>query len=131
VTGVGDELAFGSCGSRGGLPILRIMPFAAQPQAEPVTGQDRRRIVIVVAALVVVLVGVGIWTALRPGSYGASKNGCITVTLPSTTGGALLHQCGADARATCRRAFAGSGRVAALTRPQCRLAGLGPDRRRR
>jgi len=107
------------------------MPFAAQPQAEPVTGRDKRRIVIVVAVLVAVLAGVGIWAAARPGSYGASKNGCITVTLPSTTGGALLHQCGAAARATCRQAFVGSGNVAALTRPQCRLAGLGPDRRRR
>jgi hypothetical protein len=107
------------------------MPFAAQPQAEPVTGRDKRRIVIVVAALVVVLTAVGIWAAVRPGSYGASKNGCITVTLPSTTGGTLLHQCGTGARATCRHAFASSGKVAALTRPQCRLAGLGPDRGRR
>ena len=107
------------------------MPFAAQPQAEPVTGRDKRRIVIVVAVLVVVLAGIGIWAAVRPGSYGASKNGCITVTLPSTTGGALLHQCGADARATCRHAFASSGKVAALTRPQCRLAGLGPKSQRR
>jgi hypothetical protein len=107
------------------------MPFAAQPQAEPVTGRDKRRIVIVIAALVVVLAGIGIWAAVRPGSYGASKNGCITVTLPSTTGGALLHQCGADARTTCRHAFTSSGRVAALTRPQCRLAGLGPKSQRR
>jgi hypothetical protein len=105
------------------------MPFATQPQAEPVTGRDKRRIVIVVAALVVVLAGVGIWAAVRPGSYGASKNGCITVTLPSTTGGGLLHQCGADARVTCRHAFASSGKVAALTRPQCRLAGLGMAKR--
>jgi hypothetical protein len=106
------------------------MPFAAQPPAEPVTGRDRRRILIVVAAVLVVLAGVGIWAAVRPGSYGASKNGCITVTLPSTTGGALLHQCGGAARATCRRAFVTSGKVAALTRPQCRLAGLGPKRQR-
>jgi hypothetical protein len=106
------------------------MPFAAQPQAEPVTARDKRRILIVVAALVVVLVGVGIWAAVRPGSYGASKDGCITVTLPSSTGGGLLHQCGSDARATCRHAFISSGRIAVLTRPQCRLAGLGPQRQR-
>ncbi len=94
------------------------------------TGRDKRRVVIVVAALLVVLAGIGIWAAVRPGSYGASRNGCITVTLPSTTGGALLHQCGGAARATCRQAFTSSGRVAALTRPQCRLAGLGPKRQR-
>jgi hypothetical protein len=106
------------------------MPFATQPQAEPVTGRDKRRIVIVVAALIVVLAGVGIWAVIQPGSYGASKNGCITVTLPSTTGGALLHQCGSAARATCRHAFVSGGKEAALTRPQCRLAGLGPQRQR-
>ena len=104
------------------------MPFAAQPRAEPVTGRDKRRILTVVAALAVVIIGVGIWAAVKPGSYGASRDGCITVTLPSTTGGALLHQCGAAARATCRQAFVSNGNVAALTRPQCRLAGLGPKR---
>lgn len=107
------------------------MPFAVQPQAEPVTGRDKRRILFVIAAIIVVLGGVGIWAAVRPGSYGASRNGCITVTLPSTTGGALLHQCGGAARATCRHAFVSGGKMSALTRPQCRLAGLGPQRQRR
>jgi hypothetical protein len=102
------------------------MPFATQPAAEPVTGRDRRRIVAVLAAVVIVLAGVGIWGALRPGSYGASGHGCITVTLPSSTGGGLMHQCGDRARTTCRHAFASTGRVAGLTRPQCRLAGLAP-----
>jgi hypothetical protein len=100
------------------------MPFASQPRAEAVTGRDRRRVLVAAVALLVVLAGVGIWAALKPGSYGASRNGCITVTLPSTTGGALIHQCGAEARATCRHAFASTGKIAALTRPQCRLAGL-------
>lgn len=101
------------------------MPFATQPSAEPVTGRDKRRIAIAVAALLVVLAGVGIWAAVKPGSYGGSRDGCITVTLPSTTGGALMHQCGAAARATCQHAFASTGKIAALIRPQCRLAGLG------
>ena len=103
---------------------MRVMPFASQPRAEPATGRDRRRILVAAAALLVVLAGVGIWAAVKPGSYGASRNGCITVTLPSTTGGALIHQCGAEAKATCRHAFASTGKIAALTRPQCRLAGL-------
>ena len=103
------------------------MPFAATPVAEQVTSRDKRLIVAVIAALLVGLAGVGIWAAIRPGSYGVSRNGCITVTLPSTTGGALMHQCGPAARATCRHAFASTGKVAALTRPQCRLAGLRPS----
>lgn len=96
------------------------------PPAEQTTGREKRRVLLAVAALIIVLAGVGIWAAVRPGSYGASKNGCITVTLPSTTGGALMHQCGSAAKATCRHAFASRDKVAALTRPQCRLAGLAP-----
>lgn len=102
------------------------MPFASQPRAEAVTSRDRRRILVAAAALLVVLAGVGVWAAVKPGSYGASRNGCITVTLPSTTGGALIHQCGAAAKTTCRHAFTATGKIAVLTRPQCRLAGLGP-----
>ena len=81
---------------------------------------------MVVAALVAVLVAVGIWAALRPGAYGSSGNGCVTVTLPSSTGGALIHQCGNAAKAMCRHAFAAGDRISLLTRPQCRLAGLEP-----
>lgn len=100
------------------------MPFPTQPRPSPVTGRDRRRVVLAAAALLIVLAGVGIWAAVRPGSYGGSGHGCITVTLPSTTGGALIHQCGAPAKATCEQAFASTSRMAALIRPQCRLAGL-------
>jgi hypothetical protein len=103
------------------------MPFATQPRSEPVTRRDRRRIALAAVALIVVLAGVGVWAAVKPGSYGGSRNGCITVTLPSSTGGALIHQCGAAAKATCRHAFASGGKIAALTRPQCRRAGLAPS----
>jgi hypothetical protein len=102
------------------------MPFPYQPVAERATGREKRRIALAGAVLLVVLAGTGIWAAVRPGSYGASRNGCITVMLPSTTGGALMHQCGAAARATCKHAFASAGKISALTRPQCRRAGLGP-----
>jgi hypothetical protein len=101
------------------------MPFATQPSAEPVTQRDRRRITLAAAALLIVLAGVGTWAAVQPGSYGGSRNGCITVTLPSTTGGALMHQCGPAAKVTCQHAFASTGKIAALIRPQCTLARLG------
>jgi hypothetical protein len=102
------------------------MPFAVVPQAEPASGREKRRLTAGLVVLAILLAGVGVWAIAAPGSYGASRNGCITVTVPSSTGGGLLHQCGADARATCKHAFASTGKVAALTRPQCRLAGLGP-----
>jgi hypothetical protein len=98
------------------------------PPAEPMTRHDKRRVAIFGVAVLLILAAVAVWAANRPGSYGGSRNGCITVTMPSTTGGALMHQCGAGAKATCRRAYASSDKVSRLTRPQCRLAGLTPAR---
>ena len=100
------------------------MPFSSIPQAQPVTRRDRRLMLVVGAAILAVFAGVGIWAAVRPGSYGASRNGCITVSMPSTTGGALVHGCGDQARRMCRSAYAGTGETARLTRQQCRLAGI-------
>jgi hypothetical protein len=97
-----------------------------QPPPEPLTRRDKSGIAIVVALLLAGFAAVGIWAAVRPGGYGQSRDGCLTVTEPSTTGGALLHECGAGARAMCRGAFAHHDMLSLLTRPQCQLAGLGP-----
>jgi hypothetical protein len=102
------------------------MPFPSLPAAEQVTSRDKRRIAAVVAAILLLLAAVAVWAAVRPGTYGSSKDGCITVTMPSSTGGALIHQCGANARSLCKRAYAGSDKESMLTRPQCRLAGITP-----
>jgi len=103
------------------------MPFASTPPAEQATGRDKRRIVAVLAAVLLVLAAVAVWAVVRPGKYGSSRDGCITVTVPSSTGGGLLHQCGESAKATCQRAYTGTDKLAALTRPQCRLAGIAPS----
>ena len=103
------------------------MPFSSIPASQPVTRRDRRVILLAGVVLVIIFAGVGIWAALRPGEYGASRNGCVTVNVPSSTGGALLHGCGARARAMCAAAYAGRGQAAALTRAQCRLAGIPPQ----
>jgi hypothetical protein len=100
------------------------MPFASIPQAETATSRDRRGLVVVLAVVVAVFAGVAIWAAVRPGSYGASRNGCVTVNLPSSTGGALVHGCGSQARTMCANAYAGSGLAPGLTRQQCQLAGI-------
>jgi hypothetical protein len=102
------------------------MPFASTPPAEQVTARDKRRIVAVVVAVLLVMAAVAVWAAVRPGAYGSSRNGCITVTIPSSTGGGLLHQCGQSAKSTCQRAFLGTDKISVLTRPQCRLAGILP-----
>ena len=99
------------------------------PRGESLTPRQKRVLAIVGGLLLVLVAGVGIWAARSPGSYGRSGDGCVNVTEPSSTGGAVLHQCGAAARAMCRSAFAHSSKLDLLTRPQCRLAGLGPPAR--
>ena len=97
-----------------------------QPKAEPLTRRDKRGIAIVAALLLAGFAAVGIWAAVRPGGYGQSRDGCVTVTTPSSTGGGLLHACGASARAMCHSAFTHTDQISLLTRPQCRLAGISP-----
>jgi hypothetical protein len=96
-------------------------------------GPDRRRrrrrrgrMAAAGAVAVAVVGGVTLWGVSHPGTYGRSHDGCVTVSVPSSTGGALMHGCGATARAMCRTAFAGHNGIELATRPQCRLAGLGP-----
>jgi hypothetical protein len=97
------------------------------PYGESLTPRQKRVFAIVAGLLIVLVAGVGAWAARSPGSYGRSSHGCINVVTPSSTGGAVLHQCGAAARAICRSAFAHHNRLDLLTRPQCRLAGLVPS----
>ena len=82
---------------------------------------------IVCAAVLLVFAGLGIWGSLASDSYSKSANGCVNVTLPSSTGGAVLHYCGADARKFCHSpSVQGQSQLAVRSRPQCRLAGLLP-----
>jgi len=97
-----------------------------QPPAEPLTRRDKRGMAIVGALILAGFTTLGIWAAVRPGGYGQSHDGCVTVTAPSSTGGGILHACGAGARDMCRAALTHDDRLSLLTRPQCRLAGLGP-----
>jgi hypothetical protein len=97
-----------------------------QPKAEALTRRDKRGIAIVGGVLLSLFVGLGVWAAVNPGGYGRSHDGCVTVNTASSTGGALLHACGSRASAMCKAAFAHDDRLSLLTRPQCRLAGLGP-----
>jgi hypothetical protein len=86
--------------------------------------------VLAIAGIAVVLClgGVGAWAALAPDTYAGSANGCVNMTIPSSTGGATIHYCGAQAKSFCRSEFAAAATdpIAVRARPQCRLAGLNP-----
>jgi hypothetical protein len=97
-----------------------------QARPEALTRRDKRGLAIVGGLVLAVSALVGIWTVVRPGEYGPSRHGCVTVTAASSTGGALVHACGSGAEAMCRAAFTHDDKLSLLTRPQCRLAGLGP-----
>jgi hypothetical protein len=88
------------------------------------TPRAKRIAWIVVAAVVAVAAGIGIWSAVASDSYSTSANGCVSVTVSSTTGGGRLHYCGAQAVTFCRGAFAGTDVVSLAARPQCVDAGL-------
>ncbi len=88
---------------------------------------SRRRkwiVFIAIGVAIAAAISFGAWTALGSDAYGASANGCVNVTIPSSMGGATLHYCGDQAKSFCRSAYASSDRVSMLARPQCVLAGL-------
>ena len=54
-----------------------------------------------------------------------SGDGCVTLTVANSTGGAVIHACGDHARTLCRASFTSEDRIALPTRTQCKIAGLG------
>jgi hypothetical protein len=69
-------------------------------------------------------IGLGVWSAAGSDPYATSANGCVSVTIPNSTGGATLRYCGAAAKSFCKSAYTSSDRISLLARPQCVLAGL-------
>ena len=100
-------------------------------KTNPGTGRlsARRKRVFAIAGVLVVLVlgGLGLWGALGSDSYSGSGHGCVNVTVPSSTGGATLHYCGAAARSFCQTSFRSQDEISLRARPQCVLAGLAPS----
>jgi hypothetical protein len=87
------------------------------------TPRRKRIVYLVVAAVVAAGVAVGVWSGASHDKYGSSGNGCVNLTIASSTGGQPLHYCGAAAKSFCAAAFAHSDRISLLARPQCDLAG--------
>ncbi len=100
-------------------------------KTNPGTGRlssRQKRVFAVVGVLVVpVIAGLGAWAALASDSYSSSGHGCVNVTVPSSTGGATLHYCGAAARSFCQTSFRSQDQISLRARPQCVLAGLAPS----
>lgn len=97
------------------------------PGRAALTPGARRGLVIIGALVVLVAGGLGLWSVLASDSQGTSGHGCVSLTVPSSTGGALIHYCGDQARSFCRDAWTHTDHVSLLARPQCKLAGLAGD----
>jgi hypothetical protein len=79
-----------------------------------------RRVLAVVAALLVALSVALLVHGLASSSSPSASAACVDVTAASTLGGAKVHACGAEATRVCRSAGAGSSPLAVALRPQCR-----------
>ena len=88
------------------------------------TPRGRRIVYLVVGLVVAACAAVGIWSAVTSDPLATSANGCVSVNIPSSTGGQIGHFCGAQAKVLCRGAFAASNQTAVLEQRQCDLAGL-------
>lgn len=88
------------------------------------TPRGKLIVYLIVAAAVAAGVAAGVWSAVSRDGYATSANGCVSVTVPSTTGGGTIHYCGARAVTFCRGAFARADGVSLAARAQCDLAGL-------
>jgi hypothetical protein len=98
-----------------------------RPGAGRLTRPQKRAFAIVGVLVILVLGGLAAWGELAPDTYGSSGHGCVNVTLPSSTGGATLHYCGAAARSFCQTSYRSQDQISLRARPQCVLAGLGPS----
>jgi hypothetical protein len=75
----------------------------------------------------VIFATIGVWSGLHHGRYDQSRNGCINLSVVSSTGGAVIHACGSKARTICQTAYTHTDSQSRLTRAQCKLAGIRPQ----
>jgi hypothetical protein len=90
----------------------------------PLNRRQKRVLAVAGALLIAVIAGVSAWAVIHPGSYDRSRAGCVSVNLPSSTGGAVAHACGTAARAMCHNADGRHDQNALAIQRQCRLAGI-------
>ena len=96
------------------------------PTAAHISPRQKRIFAVAAVVVVVLFGGLAAWGATAHDTYGTSGHGCVSVTVPNSTGGAVLHYCGSQARNFCQASFGSGDPVSLRARPQCELAGLSP-----
>jgi len=92
--------------------------------AAPMPARQKRLLIIVCAVVVAAVAGGSTWAGLASDSLSSSANGCISLNLPGSIGGEIVHACGSQAKDICRAAYAGQDAVSLAERPACEQAGL-------
>jgi hypothetical protein len=82
--------------------------------------------IIICAVIVAAGIGGGIYGAVSSDSLQNSSNGCISLNIPGSIGGQMLHECGSQAKTTCHFAYAHSDSVSLAERTACGQASLRP-----
>ncbi len=104
-------------------------PNYRQQQGQALTRNERRGTVVLGAAVLLAGAGLGIWALAGGGSATTSQKGpCVSVDIPSSTGGGEVRQCGDDARTWCATEATGGGLVASEVKAACKRAGLLAER---
>jgi len=94
--------------------------------ATPMPPRQKRLLIIICAVIAAAGIGGGVYAAVSPDSAQTSSNGCISVNIAGSIGGQLIHECGDQAKATCRFAYAHDDAISLAERPACEQAGLAP-----
>jgi hypothetical protein len=100
-----------------------VMVGHNQRLKEPLTRGQKRGMAITLAVLVVAILAA---TAYGLANHATSAAGCVNVTVPSTLGAVVIHNCGAGAREFCRAAQLHNDPTSVLARPECVKAGITP-----
>src|SRR5207247_9023553 len=87
------------------------------PRAVRVSPRQKRIFAVAAVVVVVLFGGLAAWGATAHDTYGTSGHGCVSVTVPNSTGGAGLHYRGAQAHAVLPASFPSRGPVPPRARP--------------
>lgn len=105
-----------------------VMVGHSKRLAEPMSRGQKRGLAIFLVVLLLGVVGATVYAIASNDSFGTSHDGCVSLTVASSLGGAEIHRCGSAAKALCRAAQTANDPLSRELRPQCVLAGYGPGR---
>ena len=90
------------------------------PPTDPLSPRDRR-VMLIVAGVVVVLIAVG---AVTWATMSHAPNDCVSIAIPGPMGGAIERECGGAARDWCHTASLQHDAHSEAVQAQCRAAGI-------